>query len=152
MVDRNRFIGTLLLAGVLGGAVACSHDAPRADEALLIRPGVTSGGTGMGGVEPTLAPQALHGTSSVSLGSTYDPGTGSAASNATTVRTDANGNTVVLISGPTPQPAPTNTAYGTAPGTSTAGTVNGNYGPLPTTGVGATTAPSNLGANGVITH
>lgn len=152
MVHRDRFLATLLFAGALSGAVACSHDEPRADEALLIRPGVTSGGTGMGGVEPTPAPQALYGTRSLSLGSTYAPGGGSgAAPAATTVRTNPDGSTVTVISGPTPQPARTGSGYGTTPATTPTGSVNGNYGPLPTSGDDATSA-SPAPASGVITH
>jgi hypothetical protein len=104
----------------------------------------------MGGLEPTPAPSVAQSERSVSLGSTYDPGAGSnGASNGTVVRTDANGNTVMVITGPTPQPASTGNGtapYGTTAG-APAGTVNGNYGPLPATGLGVTAAPPNAGVN-----
>jgi hypothetical protein len=161
MVHGNRFIATLLLAGALTGAAACSHDAPRADEALFIRPGVTSGGTGMGGVEPRPAAQALYGTHSVSLGSTYDPGTArGGATNSTTVSTNPDGSSLTVITRPTPQPASGEAGYGTA---TSAGTVSGNYGTVPTNGasagrglygssVGTTAASPTPAVGAVITH
>ncbi len=117
----------------------CSRDAPAATEPLYVPPGTTSGGTGMGGMDPPVAPQGLYGTQPISLGTTVDPSAGTA---------------------PQGNAAPTGTPtvrFGTgSPGGP--GTVNGNYGPLPagaesgTVRVDSTSTPPPTTVGGAITH
>ena len=155
MILHSHFAAALLVVSSVGGAVACSHDQPRADEALIILPGTTSGGAGMGGVEPA-SPQARYGTRSLSLGTIDAPSAGGAVGGSAPA--GGPGTTVTVTTSQTPSRA-TNTVSSGYPGApmnngaapSTVGTVNGDYGPLPSSGDAVPTA--NYGTpGGVITH
>lgn len=133
MFHRSNSAVALLLAGALSGAVACSREQPRVDEPLFIPPGTTSGGAGMGGASAPLAPQALYGTRSTSLGTTIDPtaNSGAANSGAATSASQGSGGSGVGVGGQAGGSSHVNFGAG-SPGAP--GTVNGNYGPLPTSG------------------
>jgi hypothetical protein len=155
MIHHSHIALALMVTASLGGAAACSHAQPRADEALFVPPGTTSGGIGMRGVEPT-APQSRHGTRSVSLGSLEAPSGGAAT---TTTATTAAPGTVITVSSvlsPYRTAGFATTGYPGAPvqngaAPNTVGTVNGDYGPLPPSGDAVPTATYGT-PGGVITH